>query len=265
MKMFRTALALVVALGLTACGAPTTGMSLGSSSSQSADISKAESVQLDSLNDSGQLDELDDTALETLAADEESAPTDSYQTQGISTGLFGKGSTRCGYIRSSEDGKFFLQSKQGIFKRKDVSTPIVGKGENESLKLAKYLNDKVIVRGSTSGSTMTIKAVYRIPDFGVLFQLIKTGCIHGKVYNSKTLEALGGTDITLRRVENSRIYRTHTRKSGEYHIGFLPPGDYTLEATLAGFSKGTLAKITIAKRKSTPANLPLSAVAAVTQ
>lgn len=254
MKYNHIALALLVAVGLTGCGTPTTGATGRSitASSPTADISRAESVQIQSLNDNGELDELDDAALQELDAEE----TDEVQASGI----FSRGSSKIGYVRSNEDGKFYLQTKQGIWKKKDISIPLATGTDTVSLKLSKYLNAKVLVRGASASGTMTVKKVYRVPDLSVVIDLLRTGTVSGKLYNAKNLVPLEDADVTLRSVNTGLIYRATTSSSGKYRVGRLTAGDYTLEATLGGFSKGVLAKVTVAKRKTTSANLPLTPV-----
>ncbi|HEY9857279.1 MAG TPA: carboxypeptidase-like regulatory domain-containing protein, partial [Stenomitos sp.] len=235
------------------CGMPGTAVSTNRSvaSSASADLSQAESVEFDSINNSGQLDELDDETLSELADEGDLA-------SGYSSQLLGLGSTKIGYIRSTEDGKFFLQAKQGIWKRKDVSYTLVGSKEDVSLKLAKKLNDRVLVRGTNKDGTITVKSVYQVPDTSVVLDMLRTGCVSGKVYSGKTLVGLNGAAITLRSIDTGRIYRATTNKDGRYHVSRLVPGDYSEEITLAGYSKGILSKVTVAKRKSTSANVPLT-------
>ncbi|HEY9900327.1 MAG TPA: carboxypeptidase-like regulatory domain-containing protein [Pantanalinema sp.] len=254
MKYNQIALALLVAIGLTGCGMPSTGTTARSiaASSPSADISRAESVQLQSLNDNGELDELDDEALQELDAEEVG------EVQ--ASGLFSRGSSKIGYVRSTEDGKFYLQTKQGIWKKKDISIPLVTATDTVSLKLSKYLNAKVLVRGATASGTMTVKKAYRVPDLSIVIDLLRTGTVSGKLYNAKTLVALEDAAVTVRSVNTGNIYRATTSSSGKYRVGRLTAGDYTVEATLGGFSKGVLAKVTIAKRKTTSANLPLAPI-----
>lgn len=252
MKTFRTALATLLVLGLVGCGMPGTATSPRSlASSSSSDMSQAESIEFDSLNNSGQLDELDEEALAELA--DEAEGTSGYEAQ-----LLGRGSTKIGYIRSTEDGKFFLQAKKGFWKRKDVSYTLSPSKEDVSLKLAKRLNDRVLVRGTNKDGTITVKSVYQVPDTKVVLDMLRTGCVSGKVYSGKTLVALNGASITLRSVDTGRIYRAVSKKDGRYRLGRLVPGDYTVEVTLAGYAKGTLSKVTVAKRKSTSANVPLT-------
>jgi hypothetical protein len=267
MNTLRLALALLLAGGLTACGnANPYGPGLSGAGARS-DISSAESAQLDSVNEGGLLDDLDDTALTSLApadstdasATDPSLAPSGETVQGLS-GLFGKTSTKCGYIRSDADGKFYLQYKKGFIHQSNVSLPIAGKDEAEQLKVAKYLNDKVLVRGLMSGSTLNVSAVYDIPDLGVVMNLIKDGCVHGKIYDAKTFVAKAGAAITLQSLANNQIYRAVSKSSGEYHVPFLAPGDYTLKVTLAGYASGSLAKVTIKKRKTTAANVPLTTV-----
>lgn len=255
MKSLRTVLALVLALGLVGCGMPGTAISPSRSlaSSSSADMSKAESVEFDSLNNSGQLDELDEEALNELADEADLAA--GFESQAFGLGL---GSTKIGYIRSTEDGKFFLQAKQGIWKRKDVSYTLVASKEDVGLKLAKKLNDRVLVRGANKDGIITVKSVFQVPDTRVVLDLLRTGCVSGKVYSGKTLVGLGGAAVTLRSIDTGRIARAVTKKDGRYRLGRLVPGDYTVEITLAGYAKGTLSKVTVTKRKSTSANVPLS-------
>ncbi|MNX80535.1 hypothetical protein D3C86_1121990 [compost metagenome] len=254
MKYNHIALALLVAVSITGCGMPTTGAPGRSitASSPTADISRAESVQLQSLNDTGDLDDLDDEALQELDAEE------TGEVQG--SGFFSRGSSKIGYVRSTEDGKFFLQVKQGIWKKKDVSIPLATSTDTVALKLSKALNVKVLVRGSTASGTMTVKKAYRVPDLSVVIDLLRTGTISGKLYNGKNLVALENAAVTVRSVNTGMIYRDSTSSSGKYRVGRLTPGDYTVEATLGGFSKGVLAKVTVAKRKTTSANLPLSPI-----
>jgi len=253
MKSSRIALAILLAATLGGCGMPgtATGLNRSVASSATADMSKAESVEFDSINNSGQLDELDEEALNELA--DEGDVASGYEAQ-----LLSLGSTKIGYIRSTEDGKFFLQAKQGIWKRKDVSYTLVGAKEDVSLKFAKKLNDRVLVRGTNKDGTITVKSVYQVPDTSVVLDMLRTGCVSGKVYSGKTLAALSGAAVTLRSVDTGRIYRATTKKDGRYRMGRLVPGDYTVEITLAGYSKGTLSKVTVTKRKSTSANVPLT-------
>lgn len=252
MKSSRIALALLLATSLAGCGMPGTATSLSRSaaSSTSADLSQAESIEFESINNSGQLDELDD---ETLSELEDEAPAAGYEAQ-----FLGFGSTKIGYIRSTEDGKFFLQAKKGIWKRKDVSYTLDAAKEDVSLKLAKKLNHRVLVRGTNKDGAITVKSVYQVPDTRIILDMLRTGCVSGKVYSGRTLVGLGGAAITVRSIDTGRIYRASSKKDGRYHLSRLVPGDYSVEIALAGYSKGTLSKVTVAKRKSTSANVPLT-------
>lgn len=261
MKSMRMALALLVAATLTGCGSvANTGAALPKvASSSSANMSQAESVQIENFNESGYLDELDEEVFEELdpaAFGEEDAE---YSTLALS-GILSKGSTKIGYIRSTEDGQFMLQAKQGLWKRTDVSYTLTPNGEAVSLKLATKLNKKVLLRGASDGTKMTVKSVYMVPDLAVVTDLISTGYVSGKIYSGRTLNGLLAATVTLRHLDTNRIFRATTKKDGTFKICRLAPGDYTLEAAIAGYNKGVLSKVTVSKRKKTSANVPLTPV-----
>lgn len=259
MKSIRLALAVLVAATLTGCGSVAgtgAGLPTITASSPSANMSQAESVQIENFNETGYLDELDADVLEELDADGLAADDSSYSA--LSVGLLTKGSTKIGYLRSTEDGKFMLQAKQGLWKRTDVSYTLSPNAEAVSLKLATKLNKKVLLRGQTDGTKMTVKSVWGVPDLAVVTDLINTGFASGKLYSSRSLEGLTAGTVTLRNLDTSRIFRATTKKDGTFKICRLAPGDYTLEASVAGYTKGILSKVTISKRKRTAANVPLT-------
>lgn len=251
MKTTRIALALLLATSLTGCGL-SSSPSLMAATTSSASLS-AESVDIDGLNANGILNDIDDETLTDLGPSAV-APA-SYGSQSL-FGFFG--TTKIGYVRSNTDGVFTLQTREGFFKKKDVSYSLSGSNQDRNLKIAKDLNDKVLVRGTLQGTSYVAKTVIDIPDLSLLYKLLKTGCVHGRVYDSKTLVALANAEVTIRSAYSGQIYRARTHSDGKYHVGFLVPGDYTVEVTDGGYSKGTLAKVTVAKRHAAEGNVPLT-------
>lgn len=249
MKFKQFALALMLSTSLVGCGTSGTGITQNLKASSGSAISHAESVQLDSLNSSSQLNELDEETLQALEGTDGDIATASYSTQSFF------GTTKIGYVRSIGDGKYFLQTKEGVWKKTPTSLSLSSVDEKVTSKLSKDLNHKVLVRGSLDGTTFNLKSVYAIPDLSLLIDIFRTGSVHGitylrdeshfgwKEHNS------GGVLVTARSLATNQVYRdTSNRMAGYYRIHRLPPGEYLLEATYDGYSVGT-ASVTVSKIK----------------
>ena len=175
------------------------------------------------------------------------------------TAIAGKSTTKIGYVRSVEDGKFFLQVQKGFFKKKELSFPLVASSEKMGMRLAKLLNKRVIIRGKTvDKETVTLTRAFQIPSMSILSDLLNTGKINGKIYDARTMQTLDEASITVRSRNNGRLYRVTSRRNGSYNLSRLAPGDYTLEVALAGYARNGVAKITVQKRKASTTNVSLA-------
>lgn len=266
MKFKQFAMALLLSTSLVGCGTVSTGITPGLKASSGSSISRAESVQFDSLNN-GQLNELEDEDLQEL--DGTDSPEAAEETAAFTTQSF-LSNTKIGYVRSEEDGKYFLQFKEGTFtKRSTANLTLNAQGNKVSEKLASQLNHKVLIRGTTEGTTFTVKGIYAVPDLSILLDILRTGAIKGTTcredhvtYSTRDNGILGsnygGITVTARSVSTKLVYRAiSSKKDGYYKIRRMPPGEYTVEATLDGYQKG-IATVTVAKRKSTQATLTVS-------
>ncbi|MNK83092.1 hypothetical protein D3C87_1028870 [compost metagenome] len=263
MRAFKSALHLVVATALTAglvgCGMPGNG---AYATYQGSDMSEQESLQIKSFNDGGLLDLL---PLEEFEDEDFGLPSEEAETSeademiDAAAGTAGKSTTKIGYVRSIEDGKFFLQVSKGVFKKKELTFPLVASNEKMGMKLAKLLNKRVIIRGKTvDKETVTLTRAFQIPSLAIITELLNTGKIKGKIYDARTMQTLDEASITARSLNNGRIYRVTSRRNGSFNLCRLAPGDYTLEVSLAGFARNGVAKITVQKRKSSPQNIALT-------
>lgn len=258
MRTFKGVLHLVVAMALTTgligCGTPGTA----SYATRTSDMSDQEAVQIQSFNDGGLLDLL---PLEEFDDEDFGGVADELDEEPIldAAAIPGKSTTKIGYVRSVEDGKFFLQVSKGIFKKKDLSFPLVASNEKMGMRLAKLLNKRVILRGKTvDKETITLTRAFQVPSLSLISDLLNTGKIKGKIYDARTMQVLDEANVTLRSLNNGRLYRATSRRSGTYTFPRLVPGDYTVEVTLPGYARNGIAKITVQKRKVSPANLGLA-------
>lgn len=264
MRAHKGVLNLVVAMALTAglvgCGTPGTA-SYATYNSSSAAVSEQEALQIKSFNDGGLLDLLPLEEFEDedfgMASDGEEAMADEPILDAAA--IAGKSTTKIGYVRSVEDGKFFLQVTKGIFKKQELAFPLVASSEELGMKLSKLLNKRVIIRGKTvDKQTVTLTRAFQIPSMSILSDLLNTGKIKGKIYDARTMQALDEANITVRSLSNGRLYRVTSRRNGSFNLSRLAPGDYTLEVSLAGYGRNGVAKITVQKRKASTSNVPLA-------
>lgn len=264
MKAFKSVWHLAVALALTAglvgCGTPGTASYATRSTSSLTDMSDNEAMQIKSFNDGGLLDLL---PLEELEDEdfgvEESESIALEDEDSASYGVMASGkTTKIGYVRSIEDGKFFLQVSKGIFKKKDLSFPLVASTEDMNLKLGKLLNKRVILRGKIDKETITPTRAFRVPTLNLISTLLNTGKIKGKVFNARTMQTLDEADVTARSLNTGRLYRIASKRDGSFSFCAMPPGDYTLEVSLAGYARNGVAKVTVQKRKVGAANVGLN-------
>jgi hypothetical protein len=63
----------------------------------------------------------------------------------------------------------------------------------------------------------------------------------------------------LTSIETKKIYRARSDKSGKYHFSRLEAGNYTLEASRAGYAKFQVASINVKARKKSEQNIALAA------
>ncbi len=237
---------------LAGCGmqpGPTTSMRTVTSAGTM--LSRAEATQIETLNEGDDLDELDEELLEEL--DPEAA---AYVVQG---GLpFSGKSTRIGQVRSAEMGKFFLQTSTGLFRRKEESYRLVGESEKLNLKISRSLNQKVLVRGGFSPGQMTATCVWRVPDMGVLMDLLRTGCLMGQIYDASTMMGLKGATVLARSVTTGMYYRATTTSGGTYKIKRMPAGEYQVTVVLGGYGLQVPFHASVKARKRSEALIPMS-------
>lgn len=258
MRRFKGVLSVVMAValttGLVGCG---TGPSYATYRGMASDMTDSEAVQIKSFNDGGLLDllpleEFDDEDFGVQAAAEEEEGIDA-------SAIAGKSTTKIGYVRSVEDGKFFLQVNKGIFKKQELSFPLVAPTEGMNMKMAKLLNKRVIVRGKTTDKvTITLTRAFQVPSLNVISELLNTGKITGAIYDARTMQTLDEADITLRSLNTGRIYRTTSRRNGSFSVSRLAPGDYSIDVSLAGYVRNGVAKVTVQKRKVSKQNIGLA-------
>jgi hypothetical protein len=266
MRAFKGVLHLVVAMTLTAglvgCGTPGTASYATRSNTALTDMSDQEALQIKSFNDGGLLDLL---PLEELEDEDFGIASDELETGASdeildAAAIAGKSTTKIGYVRSVEDGKFFLQVKKGFFKKQELSFPLVASSEKMGMRLAKLLNKRVILRGKTEDKqTITLTRAFQIPSLSLISDLLNTGKIKGKIYDARTMQTLDEANITARSLNNGRLYRVTSRRDGSFSLTRLAPGDYTLEVALAGYARNGVAKITVQKRKVSQSNVSLAA------
>lgn len=264
MRAFKGVLHLAVAMaltvGLVGCGTPGTASYATYNGSAASGISEQEAVQIKSFNDGGLLDllpleQFDD---EDFGVESDVVASDAESDE-AAAGIAGKSTTKIGYVRSVEDGKFFLQVSKGIFKKKELNFPLVAPNEKMGLKMAKLLNKRVIIRGKTADKeTVTLTCAFQVPSMNVIGDLLNTGKIKGKIYDSRTMQTLDEANITARSLSNGRLYRVTSRRDGSFSLTRLAPGDYTLEVALAGYARNGVAKITVQKRKVSQQNVALA-------
>lgn len=249
-------LALALTTGLVGCGTPVTGSYSMRTSGSVTGISEQEALQIRSYNEGGALDRL---PLEELEEEDFGESSEGYEEEEPTPDLFGsKSTTKIGYVRSVEDGKFYLQVNKGIFRKTELAFPLVASNEKMGMKLAKLLNKRVIVRGKFDKETITPTRAFRVPTLTVLTDLLKTGKIKGRIYDSRTMQTLDEAEVTARSLTNGRLYRVTSRRNGTFSLCRLAPGDYTLEVSLPGYARNGIAKITVQRFKVKEANVGLA-------
>jgi hypothetical protein len=237
---------------LAGCGMqPGTTPAVRVSGSSGSMLSRAEAAQIELLNDGEELEELDDVLLEEVDPDAET-----FTAQG---GLpFSGKSTRIGQVRSAELGKFFLQTSTGLIRKKEESYRLVGESEKLNLKISRALNQKVLVRGGLSPGQMTATTVWRVPDMGVLLDIMRTGCLKGQVYDSSTMTGLKGATVLARSVTTGQYHRATTGTNGAYKIRRMPPGEYQVSIVLGGYGLQVPFHASVKARKAGEALIPVS-------
>ncbi|MBM3267420.1 MAG: carboxypeptidase regulatory-like domain-containing protein [Candidatus Sericytochromatia bacterium] len=164
--------------------------------------------------------------------------------------------TKCGFIRSNTDGKFFLQVSKGfLWWKRESSIPLSGADEDATLKLAKHLNKKVLVRGPLQGETIITKRVMGLLDFGAVWDLLSKGSLKGTAYDARTKVGLAHAEITVKSFATGRMWRTKTDTSGNYNVGRLDAGEYEVSAKSADYALGAKDKISVKKRSAAKVHL----------
>lgn len=240
-------LGLALAMAMTGCGSmsPTTVVRSGSSNNTSTEAYTMKALNANADFDSLEFEEAD-LPFEDLTSD--------YATLGFMDAL--KKSNKVGYVRSVTDGKFFLATTTGVVFRKDVDIPLEA-SEAVAVKIAKYLNKKVMVRGPLAGGTLTAERIMSVPDLSVITDILSKGRVAGEAYEDSTKTALSDASIKLISMASGKIYRTTSNKKGNYHISRLEAGNYTLQASKAGYSSIQM-QVTITRRKKTEQNLAMA-------
>lgn len=241
---------MVVTMALAGCGSASLPTSTSLNRSSATDISSKDALAIRSINALPEIDDLD--------IDETGLSYDDLtdlSVAGISE--IWRQKTRIGVIRSVEDGEFYLATHTGFIFKKDVDLPLAPASEKKALKLAKYLNKKVLVRGELSGGKMTAELIAMVPDLSVITDILSKGRVGGKVYDYSTKSVIADASLKLTSVETRKIYRATSSKSGKYSFTRLEAGNYIVEATKAGYSKYSMT-LTVAKRKKTEQEIALT-------
>ena len=216
-------------------------------------LSRAEAAQIETLNEGNDLDELDEDILEELEPDVLAQPAT------IQGGLpFSGRATRIGQVRSAELGAFFLQTASGLFRLRQENLRLVGDSEKLNLKISKCLNQKVLVRGGVAPGQITASSVWRVPDMGVLLDMLRTGCLKGQIYDGNTMTGLQGATVLARSVTTGLYHRTITGKQGKYTLRRLPAGEYKVTVVLGGYGLQVPFHATVKARKSSEALIPMT-------
>jgi len=259
-----TKLGLVAAIaGLltVGCGSPmyvagtTAGASKASAGLYARDAEVGAETNMQNLNEAGDLDALEDSDLVELDA---TAASDDTNIDEAKAEAKVKSATKCGFVRSNTDGKFFLQITKGfLWWKRESSIPLSAADENVSLKVAADLNKKVLVRGQLQGETIVVKRVYKLLDFGQVWDLLSKGSLNGKVYNARTLVGIAHADVTVKSFATGRMWRTKSATDGTWKVGRLEAGEYEISAWSADFNLGGKDKVTVKKRTATRSNMGL--------
>ena len=260
----RWAIALVaLGVGLSACGQPTTGaVALKGAGTQAAlspvfgarDAEVGAETNLETLNLQTDLDGVDEGDLADLATSAGLPVPEATASEPA-----GKRMTKVGFVRSNEDGRFFLQVRKGfLWWKKDTAVPLVGRDDKGTQSLAAHLNKKVIVCGRIQGESLSLTRVLSVPDFGVVWDLLSKGRVAGQVFDARTRVALPMADVTVRSFGNGRLWRAKADRNGRFRIGRLEAGAYTLEARSADFRLAYKDKVTVRKRDTAEVLIGLS-------
>lgn len=259
----RGLLALLVASLMAGCGTPaTTARATTATASKTSapimayDAAVGAETNMENLNDSGELDAITD---EDFASFDETEAVSADKTV-MAASAKPKNVTKCGFVRTNTDGKFFLQITKGfLWWKRESSVPLLSTDENTGLKIAEDLNKKVILRGPLQGETVVVSKIHKLLDFGKVWDLLSKGSVGGKAYDSRTKVGLSFAEITVKSFATGRISRTKTDKAGDFSVGRLEAGEYEVSAKSADFNLGAKDKITVKKRSSAKVNLGLTA------
>ncbi|MEB3236872.1 MAG: carboxypeptidase-like regulatory domain-containing protein [Candidatus Sericytochromatia bacterium] len=212
-------------------------------------------ANMEVLNLQTDMDEIDEADLADLAAEQ----GDIMSPEATASEPQGKRMTRVGFIRSNEDGRFFLQIRKGsLWWKKEAAIPLAGRDEQGRLLLAQRLNSKVVVRGRLQGETLVTACIVRLPDFGAVWDLLSKGRMAGKVYDARSLVVLPLAEVTVRSFGNGRIWRARADRQGLFRIGRLEAGAYEVTARSADYRLGLRDKVTIRRRDTAQVLLALT-------
>jgi hypothetical protein len=266
--------AALVAMTVAGCGTgPVSSYGSTASAAKSGSVLEAHDAEIGAetnmmnLNASADLEGLTDSDLEALDPSAVAAADDVADE-----GLFGqkktpeaakvKTVTKCGFVRSNTDGKFFLQVSKGfLWWKRETSIPLTGVDEAAGLKLASNLNKKVLIRGPLQGETILTKTVCKLLDFGAVWDLLSKGSVSGKAYDARTKVGLAHADVTVKSFATGRLWRAKSAVDGSFNVGRLDAGEYEITAKSADFQLGAKDKITVKKRSSSKVNMGLEPAA----
>lgn len=264
-------LAGVLLLTLVGCGQAAPQTSLARVSATQAgiqpgfgarDAEVGPETNMEVLNLQTDLDEVDEADLNDLAVEQGEVLT----PEASASEPQGRRMTRVGFIRSNEDGRYFLQIRKGsLWWKKEVALPLAPRDEQGRLALAERLNRKVIVRGRLQGESLLTTCVVRLPDFGTIWDLLSKGRMAGKVYDARTMAALPLAEITVRSFGNGRLWRARADRAGQFRVGRLEAGAYEVTARSADYRIGLRDKVTIKRRDTAQVLLGLSPESSVPQ
>ena len=85
---------------------------------------------------------------------------------------------------------------------------------------------------------------------------VSTGKIYGKITDDEDGSSLAGANVTLKGTN----FGAATDQYGNYYITNVPPGIYTLEASMLGYRSGLVQNVRVAVMDSSEENLKLKPI-----
>lgn len=266
-RLLIPALSLVMAIALSACGmnsqvAPSAlqQTAVGAIDTSAQDFTDEEAVKASDLNKSGELDAPEFGEFETALGRKATTLTSAERkTSGLfdspGGGFFSvKRTTKIGYVRSIEDGKYLL-----TLKKETTPISVIGSDGKRDRRIEGFLNRKVVLRAIVmANGQLMVEHIITIPTFKSVTDLFFKGRLAGTVYIASNNQGLVGALVVAKAGSTGFLYRTQTDRTGNFQFSGLEPDTYSLTVGLGGFKGASQTGLAVLKGKKTSLMVPMT-------